>query len=84
MKKLILIFSLVIASAIFTNANASSKAFDAKHNSSVQKVGTTSYLKNAFSEPQTTGYIFSSNGSLWLLVVYDNGNTELTWLMYLP
>jgi hypothetical protein len=77
MKKLILIILMAVASAMFTNAKASTKVTDAKNNLSIaQKLSTNSkYLKL-----KPTYYVFSDNGSLWLLTIYDNGNSTLTYL----
>ena len=78
MKKLILIVLLIIAGVMFTNAHAASKVTNAKNALSARELKATLKIDVKIIKP--TYYVFSDNGSLWLLTIYDNGNSSLTWL----
>lgn len=84
MKKIVIVL-LVVASAIVTNASAAAKT---------QAVNSNLLAKNEIAlnsktslnkfEPTPTYYVLTSNGNLYLLTLYDNGNSELTWIGFIP
>ena len=67
MKKIIVTILLVVACAIFTNANAAVRLTTAKNLNSEARLAPR-YI------------VFESNGSFYLLTIYDNGGTTLTYL----